>query len=82
MDNNKISENCSKCIHKKNNSILNKISKMDAEDWGGFLMLSSSISAGIIAVYYGYINLGFFPTSITACIILFVIGLFMKLMFF
>lgn len=82
MDNNKISDNCKQCIHKKRDSIFKKISKMDGEDWGGFLMLTSSIIAGLIAAYYGYINIGFFPTSITVCSILFVIGLLMKLLCF
>ena len=82
MDDNKIPVKCRDCRHKKQNSIFYKLSEKDAEDWGAILMWSSAIIGGIIAAYYAYQNIGFFPTSMIVCATIFIIGLFMKLICF
>lgn len=79
MDKNKISIECNNCKYKKESSIRYRLSLIDGEDIGKFLMIVS----GIILIILGYIYMlqvsGFLTATTSLCLLIFVIGMLMVL---
>lgn len=82
MDKNKISMECNNCKYKKESSISYKISSIDGVDIGKFLMTIS----GIMLIILGYIYVlqvnGFFIATTSLCVLIFIIGMLMALLYF